>query len=124
MCLKLVLCRCTMVYHMILAAKTGNGPQRYAKTLFLIADNYSENKSNGTAAFCSLLVMKEYLAHCAHATILTHVHRWYTEVQLLWGPVGHTHNGIDACHRIHNQVCSVHRCHPLVVLQKKFWLLV
>lgn len=28
---------------------------------------------------------------------------WYDEVLLLYGPVGHTHNGIDADHKIHNQ---------------------
>ena len=27
----------------------------------------------------------------------------YDEVQFLYGPVGHTHNGIDAKHKTHNQ---------------------
>lgn len=36
--------------------------------------------------------------------------RWYDEVLMLYGPVGHTHNGIDACHRTHNQVCSCLLC--------------
>ena len=29
---------------------------------------------------------------------------WYDEIVLLFGPVGHTHNGIDANHKIHNEV--------------------
>ena len=28
---------------------------------------------------------------------------WYDVVELYYGPVGHTHNGVDADHKIHNQ---------------------
>lgn len=36
---------------------------------------------------------------------------WFDEIELLFGPVGHTHNGNDAVHYIHNQIagnyCSI-----------------
>jgi hypothetical protein len=37
--------------------------------------------------------------------------KWYDEIELYFGPVGHTHNGNDAVHYIHNQIagnyCSI-----------------
>ena len=31
---------------------------------------------------------------------------WYSEFELVFGPVGHTHNGNDAVHFIHNQIAG------------------
>jgi len=55
-----------------------------------MADNYAENKNNTVFAFCSELILRG----------------WFDEVQLLFGPVGHTHNGNDAVHYTHNQVAG------------------
>ena len=52
------------------------------RTLYCLADNYAENKNNTLFAFCSELVMRGF------------------------GPVGHTHNGNDAVHYIHNQIAG------------------
>ena len=58
-----------------------------ARKLVLIADNASDNKNNTMYAWCSDLV------RCG----------WFDEVEMLFGEVGHTHNGVDAIHKIHNQ---------------------
>jgi hypothetical protein len=94
-----------MVYQLIRAAKTGAHPQRTATTLYLVGDNFAENKCNEVAAFCCLLVLKKYLPLLlCRASLAVQLTRWFREVYLLYGPVGHTHNGIDAAHRIHNEV--------------------
>ena len=64
--------------------------QRGGRTLVLMADNYAENKNNTLFAFCSELILRG----------------WFDEVQLLFGPVGHTHNGNDAVHYTHNQIAG------------------
>ena len=51
-----ILCRCTNMYNVIRAAKTG--PNRMARTCVLLADNFSENKNNHVVAFCSELVLQ------------------------------------------------------------------
>jgi len=61
-----------------------------SKKLVLMADNCSENKNHSLFAFCSELVNRG----------------WYDEIQMLFGPVGHTHNGNDAVHYIHNQIAG------------------
>lgn len=75
---------CTSILHHLLEIKNSRGPSARAKTLILIGDNYSENKSNVNLDFCSELVLRG----------------WFEEVQLLFGPVGHTHNGVDAEHKV------------------------
>jgi hypothetical protein len=52
-----------------------------------IGDNYSENKNNTNLAWACMMVS----------------HGWFKEVRFLYGPPGHTHNGIDAVHNVHNQ---------------------
>ena len=47
-----------MVYNVLRAGKTCEHRQRKAATLFIVADNYAENKSNYITAFCSMLVLK------------------------------------------------------------------
>jgi len=62
-------------------------PGYRARKLYFIADSASENKNNTLFAYGTDMVR----------------HKWVDEVQLLFGPVGHTHNGVDAAHKIHNQ---------------------
>ena len=81
---------CTTLMGAIRAAKQSSHESRFARKLTLIADNYSENKNNTLFAFCSDLVSRG----------------WYDEILLLYGPPGHTHNGGDAQHNIHNNICG------------------
>ena len=55
-----------------------------------MADNFAENKNNDMFAFADELVQRG----------------WFQEVQMLFGPVGHTHNGNDAVHYVHNQIAG------------------
>lgn len=81
---------CTILYTVLSRIK--NKPARDATThdlaqkrstkLYLMADNAPLNKNNTILAFASELVMRG----------------WFEEVQMLFGPVGHTHNGNDAVH--------------------------
>jgi len=66
--------------------------QKKAPKLILMADNDSENKNNILFQFLSELVMRG----------------WFDEIEMMFGPVGHTHNGNDAVHRGHNQGISNH----------------
>lgn len=78
---------CTQFYHSIKALKESDHEAARSRRLVLIGDNYSENKNNDDFAFASELVARG----------------WYDVVELYYGPVGHTHNGVDADHKIHNQ---------------------
>jgi len=62
-------------------------PRHKARLLTLVADSAAENKNNTLLAYCTDLVNNG----------------WFDEIHLLFGPVGHTHNGVDASHKIHNQ---------------------
>ena len=77
---------CSMLYECIMALKRGDHPAAAARMLVLIGDNCSENKGNQNIDFATDLVIQGL----------------YDEVQLIFGPVGHTHNGIDAKHNTHN----------------------
>jgi hypothetical protein len=59
-----------------------------ARRLVLTGDNCSENKNNTVFAFCAHLVAVG----------------WFDRVELVFGPVGHTHGGIDQPHFVHNNV--------------------
>ena len=74
--------------HATLSAIKGDptNKQHGARRLVIIADNFSENKN------------KEILAYIAD---LVH-NKWFDSVELLFGEVGHTHNGNDATHKVHN----------------------
>ena len=61
-------------------------PSHKARTLWLIADSASDNKNNELFAYCHLLVDAG----------------WFDVVHLVYGPVGHTHNGVDSNHAVHN----------------------
>ena len=69
--------------------------QRLTRKLTIMADNCPENKNNTLFQFLAELIMRN----------------WFDEIELLFGPVGHTHNGNDAVHYIHNQIagnyCSI-----------------
>ena len=101
---------CTILYHVLLRIKwkapDGSSQedldltkveldQRHGRKLIFLADNASENKNNCLFQFCSELILR----------------KWFDEIELLFGPVGHTHNGNDAVHYIHNQIagnyCSI-----------------
>ena len=78
----------SQVHAMIRRAKSDyKHPRHKARKLVLIADSASENKNNTLFAYVTDLVEN----------------KWFDEVELIFGPVGHTHNGVDACHKIHNQ---------------------
>jgi hypothetical protein len=47
-----------------------------------------ENKNNSDLALGAMLVAEG----------------WFEAVSFLYGPVGHTHNKIDAIHNVHNEV--------------------
>ena len=79
---------CTSLMAAIRATKESTHESRHARKLTLIADNASENKNNTLLAFLSDLVMRG----------------WYDEIQLIYGPPGHTHNGGDQQHQIHNEI--------------------
>lgn len=64
--------------------------QKRSRKLVLMADNCAENKNNIVFAFMAELVMRG----------------WYDEVEMLFGPVGHTHNGNDAVHYVHNNLAG------------------
>ena len=78
---------CTSMYHVMRALKNSGHPAASARQAVFIGDNYSENKNNINLAFASEMV----------------ANGWYDTIQFLYGPVGHTHNGIDRKHKDHNQ---------------------
>lgn len=81
---------CTVIYHMLKKIKFGTHECRHARTLYLHADNASENKNNTFFTFLSELVQKG----------------WYDKIIVEYGPPGHTHNGRDAVHHIHNRIAG------------------
>ena len=64
----------------------GKKNKHLARRLVMIADNASDNKNNELYAYCNLLVQNG----------------WFDSVELLFGEVGHTHNGVDTVHKVHN----------------------
>jgi hypothetical protein len=89
---------CTLLYSVISRIKTkpdhlcseAERAQKRSRKLVLMGDNCSENKNNTLFALCTELIAR----------------KWYDEVEILFGPVGHTHNGNDAVHFIHNQIAG------------------
>jgi hypothetical protein len=88
---------CTILYHYLrrIKFKKGNrdsveAKQSKARRVVLMADNFAENKCN---------VLLAFLSHLIHLG-------WFDEIELLFGPRGHTHNGQDANHKIHNNECG------------------
>ena len=83
---------CTTLYHAIRRSKYRkcDANSHLARHLVLQADNYCENKNSEVLFFASELVWRG----------------WYDIIDVEYGPVGHTHNGSDAVHKIHNVVCG------------------
>ena len=78
----------SQVHAMIRRAKSSySHPSHKARELVLVADSASENKNNVLFAYCTDLVENG----------------WFDSVELVFGPVGHTHNGVDSVHKIHNR---------------------
>jgi hypothetical protein len=78
----------SQLHAMVRRVKANYGhPGHRARTLTIIADSASENKNNTLLAYCTDMVQNG----------------WFDSVELLFGPVGHTHNGVDATHKVHNQ---------------------
>ena len=67
-------------------------PYYIVKPPVLFGDNFWENKNNTNVDFLLELIWRG----------------WYDEIHLLFAPVGHTHNGVDAAHRVHNNDCGKH----------------
>jgi hypothetical protein len=102
---------CTTLYHYIrrikfkeCATNTNEERQLRARKLYLMADNFSENKNNVVFAFCSHLILLG----------------WFDEIELLFGPVGHTHNGNDSVHHCHNNIAGNVACVTLADFLRNF----
>ena len=81
---------CTVLYHVLRQVKYSDHESRNARTLYLQADNASLNKNNVLFQFLSELIHKQ----------------WFDHIYLEYGPPGHTHNGRDAVHYIHNRIAG------------------
>ena len=78
----------SQIHVVIRRAQSDYAHERHrARRLTLVADSASENKNNTLLAYCTDMVDNG----------------WYDEIVLVFGPVGHTHNGVDATHKVHNQ---------------------
>ena len=78
----------TQLHAMVRRAKTDyTHPRHLARRLVCVADSASDNKNNVLFTYCTDLVQRG----------------WFDVVELVFGAVGHTHNVVDACHKIHNQ---------------------
>jgi hypothetical protein len=58
--------------------------------LVLHADNFGENKNNDLFLFLTELIYR----------------KWFSEIRIEFGLPGHTHNGNDGVHGIHNHVAG------------------
>jgi hypothetical protein len=67
---------CTCLYFLMLAALE-DPTTCTARKMAYVGDNYSENKNLTLLVFATMVVMMG----------------WKDEIQFLFGPVGHTHNG-------------------------------
>lgn len=80
---------CTFLYFYLRRLKFFDTRQKLCRKLVCMADNYIENKCN---------VFLIFLCHLVHW-------QWFDTIELVFGPVGHTHNGND----------SVHNCHIVIL---------
>ena len=83
---------CTVLYHEIRRVKHGNHAARFARKLYLVADNAADNKNMDVIAFACELVSR----------------KWFDSVEFAYGEVGHTHNGEDAAHHVLNECVGRH----------------
>ena len=80
----------SVLYHVLRQVKYSDHESRNARALYLQADNASLNKNN---------VLFQFLLELIHK-------QWFDEIYLEYGPPGHTHNGRDAVHFIHNRIAG------------------
>ena len=78
---------CTILHAVLRANREAGTAHSLARRLVVIADNCSENRNYTT---CMKWASEVVAAG------------WFDSVQFLFGPVGHTHNGVDAIHGVHN----------------------
>lgn len=81
---------CTFIYYYLFRLKMFDNCQSKCQRLILMADNFSENKCNLFLCFLSHLIYW----------------KWFTTIELYFGPVGHTHNGNDSVHHCHNNIAG------------------
>jgi hypothetical protein len=79
--------------------------QRNARKLITLADNAGDNKNNVLFAFCCELIWRG----------------WYDEIEMYFGPVGHTSNGNDSVHFVHNQIAGNANSVTLAEFLKAFY---
>lgn len=77
----------TLLWYVLKANRECGTKHALARKLYIIGDNFSENRN-----WCS----------CMHFSTEIVWHNWFDEVYNCFGPVGHTHNGIDGRHNQHN----------------------
>jgi hypothetical protein len=68
--------------------QTSGLPAAEASLLNVISDSCSKNKNNTVIAFYGHVL----------------IWKWYTVIRMLFGPVGHTHTGVDQEHGTHNHL--------------------
>jgi hypothetical protein len=95
---------CTCLFHLWKAQKEGTDDHRFARHVSCIADNYSENKNNTDLAFASFIVAKG----------------WFDNIDMVFGPVGHTHGGQDRDHEVLNNKVLGHSVGTLGQLASLF----
>ena len=89
----------TLLHATVSAIKSDvNHPQHKARRLICIADNFAENKNKEILAWIADLVLN----------------KWFDSVELLFGEVGHTHNGNDATHKV--RIHSIYNSLILITL--------
>ena len=71
----------------------------------IIADSASDNKNNDLFAYCHMLVDSG----------------WFDDVYLVFGPVGHTHNGVDSNHGVHNSIVGSYFSGDLGHFVQHYW---
>lgn len=81
---------CTFLYYYLARLKQFDSLQKNCQKLILMADNFVENKCNLLLCFLSQII---YM-------------KWFETIELLFGPVGHTHNGNDSVHNCHNNIAG------------------
>ena len=79
---------CTLLHAVLRANREAGTAHSLARDLVVIVDNCSENRNYTTC----LRWASEVVAA-----------GWFDSVRILFGPVGHTHNGVDAIHKVHNR---------------------
>lgn len=84
----------TFLYFYLRRLKMFDNCHAKCQRLVLMADNFIENKCNMLLCFLSHLIYW----------------RWFTTIELLFGPVGHTHNGNDSVQQHRGRFSQFYPC--------------